>query len=377
MLIILKKKTGGYNMHSSIKNKNLLNAIEEYYKYYNSLNVSKDKFNKYIDSIKIRDNCIYINEFRVDNIEQNGEVIDLYGITTYCGGEISVVDVDMSDSELDFIEESSYNKIELSNVNIVDISDLKITLSSTYNINLSNNKIRDISAFCYKQYDMRNIITLDLSFNRIKDVSPLFEFEWMRSLNVSSNKIENIVSFEKLRSLEYLNISNNRIKDIKPLTNLIHLKQLDIRNNDVEDVDEILFIRNLLNVKYDKELLNSEDIDREESNIKVEKIQELIRNVDLKEKWVLLNSEERINKQNEIKHKLHEFHPLKNFELSAVAENIMDEADYVLFLVNCKYIVLANLTKYDYLPDEYSVGFVAFRDSKEMIDYIKDGNYVV
>ena len=357
-----------------IKDVNVLHALNEYNKNADiKLNSSKYQG---LDSLKIREDCIYINDFKVDNTERASKVDDLSGLENLYIYDLSIVGVDLSDCEFNFFEDH-YRELELSYLNIVDISDLKTVLSSTMYVNLSHNKIRDISAFKDKAFDMRSIINLDLSYNRIKYISSLYEYEKLKILNLSSNKIEELMDFKLLRSLEELNISDNRIKNIEPLLALSHLKYLDITKNDIEDIEDILFIRNLLNVKYDKDNLKYISINTENNSKDVKKLQSLFRDTYLPEKWEILDSEKKSIKEIEIKNKIHDLHPLRDFELNAIAESIDDEEDYVIYYVNSKCIVLANLSIHEYISDNYQIGFIAFRDNRELLDYIMDGNYVV
>ena len=357
-----------------IKDVNVLNALNHFSK---KMNI---KFNssKYegLDSLKIREDCIYINDFKVDNTERASKVDDLSGLENLYIYDLSIVGVDLSDCEFNFFEEH-YRELELSYLNIVDISDLKTVLSSTMYVNLSHNKIRDISAFKDKAFDMRSIINLDLSYNRIKYISSLYEYEKLKILNLSSNKIEELMDFKLLRSLEDLNVSNNRIKKIEPLIDLSHLKYLDITNNDIEDIENVLFIKNLLNVKYNKDIFMHLVINEERTEKDVRKLQAVFRDTCLPEKWEVLDSEKKYIKETEIKNKIHELHPLRDFELHAIAENIDDEEDYVIYYINPKCIILANLSKHDYISESYQIGFVAFRNISELLDYIMNGNYVI
>lgn len=91
----------------------------------------------------------------------------------------------------------------------------------------------------------------------------------------------------------------------------------------------------------------------------------------------LIDNNQRKDKEKELKEKMNDLHPLSNFHLCAFAENISYEEDYVLYLVNQRYIVLVNLTEHDYIPSEFQIGYVRFRNEEEIIDYICDGNYVV
>jgi len=76
--------------------------------------------------------------------------------------------------------------------------------------------------------------TMDLSDNRITDISPLFGLSQLEELNLSDNQIQNIDTLSNLTNLKTVNLSNNQIEDISPLFELEFLTYVDLTGNEVD-----------------------------------------------------------------------------------------------------------------------------------------------
>jgi hypothetical protein len=86
-----------------------------------------------------------------------------------------------------------------------------------------------------------NLTSLNLSYNKIKDVSPLASMTDLITLNLNQNLIDNITDLSNLTALESLSLRYNSVYDLKPLYNLTGLKSVDLRNNPVSliQIDEL------------------------------------------------------------------------------------------------------------------------------------------
>lgn len=82
-------------------------------------------------------------------------------------------------------------------------------------LDLSKNKIKDISSL----EGLHKISSLYMFHNKISDLSPLKGLSFT-SLNLSNNNITNIEVFETIDCLEGLDLSKNEIEDYKPLRNV-------------------------------------------------------------------------------------------------------------------------------------------------------------
>jgi len=132
----------------------------------------------------------------------------------------------------------SFNKIK-------NINELKnIHLSNLIKLNLNNNQITDIKILSKITY--LNLEEIDLSNNKISDIScfSYVPFKKLRILVLDSNLIENLDVFEKvpfLEIIEKISLINNKITDIKVFRDnkFKKLKELDISNNSLNDINQL------------------------------------------------------------------------------------------------------------------------------------------
>ncbi|CAL5970203.1 leucine-rich_repeat domain-containing protein [Hexamita inflata] len=90
-----------------------------------------------------------------------------------------------------------------------------------------------------------NLTILDLSSNRIKDLSPLENLIELQEINLSFNTIEDISPLRKLVKTELLDLQSNNIVDINPLKYLKELKELNLQNNLLFTIKPIWFLEKL------------------------------------------------------------------------------------------------------------------------------------
>jgi hypothetical protein len=86
----------------------------------------------------------------------------------------------------------------------------------------------------YNAVMKKDLLTLDLSGKKIKDISEIEGLDTLTDLqvlNLSDNQIVEIKGLEYLINLIELDLSNNYIKEIKGLNHLIRLKKLNLKNN--------------------------------------------------------------------------------------------------------------------------------------------------
>ena len=114
-------------------------------------------------------------------------------------------------------------------------------------LNLSENKISDIIIFNNKN-DFPNLLNLNLSNNNISDISPLFKskIENLKNLNLNHNKINNLNGIENsyFKLLENLDLSYNEIIDINNLENskMENLNQINLSFNKIKICESFSFL---------------------------------------------------------------------------------------------------------------------------------------
>jgi hypothetical protein len=94
-------------------------------------------------------------------------------------------------------------------------------------IELSESEIDDLDGVEY----CIHTVSLDLSFNRIYDLSPLASLFCLQDLNLSNNQIEYIDDISNLQQLKSIDLSNNLIGDILPLLEIETLEFADLTGN--------------------------------------------------------------------------------------------------------------------------------------------------
>ena len=81
-----------------------------------------------------------------------------------------------------------------------------------------------------------DVTELDLSGQRLTDISELSKCKKLVSLDLSSNSISDISVLVDLQELQSLNISGNSISDLNPLLSLQKLRSLNAADNVVSDI---------------------------------------------------------------------------------------------------------------------------------------------
>ncbi len=79
-----------------------------------------------------------------------------------------------------------------------------------------------------------NLVKLNLSGNRISDVTPLANLTDLTLLGLNHNAIVDVSPLTTLTQLGYLGLGNNTIFDISPLTALTELVVLELRDNPLD-----------------------------------------------------------------------------------------------------------------------------------------------
>jgi len=126
---------------------------------------------------------------------------------------------------------TSVSDIRLSNLGIEDVSalrDINQNITASINLDLSKNKIRDVASLAH----LDRVTTVDLSDNRITDISPFADSKF-NFLDLHSNQITDISSFAHSK-FSHLDLRNNRITDVSALSTL-STTYVDVRNNPIKD----------------------------------------------------------------------------------------------------------------------------------------------
>ncbi|KAJ5068003.1 hypothetical protein M0811_12703 [Anaeramoeba ignava] len=127
-----------------------------------------------------------------------------------------------------FLDGSLTNKIKSFTCthNFINFFDESLkSLQEIENLDLHSNKITEITGMNY--INIKNLNTLNLSFNQISSVSQIYMFlGYIKELNLSGNRLTSTKGLTKLYSLEKLDISENKITSIKEITALRKIPNL-------------------------------------------------------------------------------------------------------------------------------------------------------
>jgi Leucine-rich repeat (LRR) protein len=133
--------------------------------------------------------------------------------------------------------------LDLSRNRISDISALK-ELKNLTEIDLSGNQISDISAF----KKLKNLTEIDLSSNEISDISALKELKNLTKIYLQSNKISNISALKELKNLTEIDLSSNEISDISALKELKNLAKIYLHDNQISNISALKELKNLTKI---------------------------------------------------------------------------------------------------------------------------------
>lgn len=122
-----------------------------------------------------------------------------------------------------------YDAIKMRHYGHTDIEFPSYYLEDIDEFELSSSNINDLDGvqFCI------HAKTMDLSNNRIVDLSPLNGLVGLEELNLADNLIGDIDALGYLTNLKSVNLSNNRIEDISPLIELEKLEYVDLTGNQI------------------------------------------------------------------------------------------------------------------------------------------------
>jgi Leucine-rich repeat (LRR) protein len=131
-----------------------------------------------------------------------------------------------------------YDAIKLREYGHTEIEYPSFYLEEIEDFELSSSDINDLDGVQY----CIHATTIDVSNNRISDLSPLIELTNLEELNLSDNQIGYIDGLSNLIGLKSVLLSNNFIEDITPLFELEKLEFVDISGNKIspEQIDKLI-----------------------------------------------------------------------------------------------------------------------------------------
>lgn len=114
-------------------------------------------------------------------------------------------------------------------------------------LNLSGNDIREVKESLIREYS--NLEYLDVSNNRVDDLSGLGSLSRLVAVDVSENEMETIDSMQSVKSLASLVAAGNRIKDISMSSPMEILTMLDLSQNPISSLSFLRFFPGLKSLR--------------------------------------------------------------------------------------------------------------------------------
>ncbi|CAL5997545.1 Conserved_hypothetical protein [Hexamita inflata] len=137
--------------------------------------------------------------------------------------------------ELNLISElTNLRSLNIAQNGLEDLNWLK--LNQLESLDVSENRVKDISTLA----EFKDLKNLDISFNLVESVEALRDLVQIEQLNISHNKINNINCLNKLEKLVYFNITCNRIISVEVCLSMKHLVDFRTDQNAICDIDNLM-----------------------------------------------------------------------------------------------------------------------------------------
>ena len=143
---------------------------------------------------------------------------------------------------------TNLHSLDLSQNRISDLTPLAY-LTQLQELSLDSNEISDITPLAYCRLMIidcletaTNLRMLSLDSNEISDIAILAVFDSLQELFLDSNEISDLTPLAHLTQLRVLSLDSNEISDLTPLTALPHLENLFINDNPLSATSTLLHI---------------------------------------------------------------------------------------------------------------------------------------
>ncbi|CAL6088247.1 Leucine_rich repeats-containing protein [Hexamita inflata] len=113
-------------------------------------------------------------------------------------------------------------------------------------LNLGLNALTDDCLEIIQQ--MKELMYLDLSMNRLENIEKLSELKQLKSLDLNQNRIKQVDCLQQLIELENLDISFNQVSQIAKLENLVNIKVLNVSHNKINTIQCLAKMKNIVSL---------------------------------------------------------------------------------------------------------------------------------
>ena len=239
------------------------------------------RLQKHFNSLEKTEQIILINYLILCDIPEltSSSILFLYNKILENEKKITINDNEIILSKSDNLNDTlcilskvKFNKLKNlvgQECNLIDI-DLNLIKNlfsqNLLQLDLLKNELKDISIFTKEEEFLVNLNKLDLSYNKIVNVSNLFncKFLFLKDLNLSHNEISDINCLPQnsyFNSLQKLDLSYNRIKILNKI-DIKTLNYLDLKNNEISE-GFIDFLNNFCNSCFSSYGIEKLDLTRD------------------------------------------------------------------------------------------------------------------
>ncbi|ODV64375.1 leucine-rich repeat domain-containing protein [Ascoidea rubescens DSM 1968] len=159
-------------------------------------------------------------------------------------------------------ENSLNNLSNLNNLKLLVLSNNKIeVIGDLFDSSNNNLQLLDLSFNCIQSIDspfkkLRNLKNLDLSYNKIKQITGFDNNNNLINLNLQNNFINHLDNLKNLTKLTRLNLMKNHLTCLNPLNCLINLQELNLQKNKISDINGMR-LNNLTKIDLSRNLIRS------------------------------------------------------------------------------------------------------------------------
>ncbi|CAL6068481.1 leucine-rich_repeat domain-containing protein [Hexamita inflata] len=153
------------------------------------------------------------------------------------------------------------NDCKLTTQKIQGVQQMNQLVTLNLGLNLLDDDILDIIS------TFQNLIDLNLSINKIKNVEKLRTMVQLKSLDISQNQIKQLPILELLIQLENLDVSYNYLTEVSQLQSLFNLKILNISWNYIQDIQCLNKLINLVCLNISLNCISSIDVSKDFQNL--------------------------------------------------------------------------------------------------------------
>ena len=120
-------------------------------------------------------------------------------------------------------------------------------------LDLTGNKLSDITCLS----ELTHFNSLYLSFNNLTQLEPLEKHNNLLALTLDENQLDDLAPLVGLSKLNLLSLNSNKISDLRPITKLIYLKYLYLGENQIVDINSLKGLDNLVILDLSKNQLTN------------------------------------------------------------------------------------------------------------------------